>query len=181
MAARMREIAERTKEPLVQQSACLMVGTAQLYRGELDAAVRELDRAASSGNDEGVYTYGFALESLSCCFSALACHLNGRTEDALTRVHRGVDLARQVGDPNTLSTALHFAAVVHRWRREVEMATPVLAGSTIGRGASPVRGQGAGSRTYGAPVRAASATTFSASDSLCSASGAKNSSGMDFL
>ena len=120
VAERMREIAEERGEVLVRQSAHLMVGTAQLYRGRLSASLRALDAGIGLASRGPSHPYGYAVEALASAFSALTAHLLGQDDDALHRIERAIDLARDVGDPYALSIALQFSAVVHRWRGEVD-------------------------------------------------------------
>jgi adenylate cyclase len=52
-------------------------------------------------------------------FGAVALWLLGYPDQAVRRSHEAVALGRGLGQPNTLALALHFAAMLQQYRREV--------------------------------------------------------------
>ena len=118
-------LAQRVQDPVFLLEAHRMLGTTLFYLGELVTARQHLEQgialydvqqghsqAFSSGMDPGVV-----------CLSYLAWTLwtLGYPDRALVRSQEALNLAQQLAHSYSLGFALHFDAMLHKWRREAEL------------------------------------------------------------
>jgi predicted ATPase len=122
MAGQLYALAEQVKAPeqilqahqaLTVTSLCLGDLAASREHMELGAALYDPERHRSHtflyGQDPGV----------SClAIGAVALWLLGYPGQALERSRRAISLAQELSQPNSLALALHFAAMLHQYRRE---------------------------------------------------------------
>ena len=117
-------IAQRMQDPVLLQEAHYMLGTTFFYLGELVSAHAHLEqvitlydfrqngsRAFNTGINAGVKS----LSTLSWTLWTL-----GYPDQALTRINEALTLAQQLSHPYSLGFALHFAATLYQWCREVQ-------------------------------------------------------------
>jgi predicted ATPase len=127
IAARVRAIAEATRDPAATLAASNALGILAFYGGEPRAALAHLERglalydpeqhsptrslAFRAGQDPGV----------SCAvYAAWAHHLLGRPDRAAAQMAEALALARSLGHPLSVVYACHFAAGLHLCRGESE-------------------------------------------------------------
>jgi len=122
---RMLELAEAENDTNMRIDGHLIVGSAVIFLGDLDAGLQRLDAAiglfeaasprvpgARLGNDPRVAcltTSGFTLWLL------------GFPDRAVERMDAAIELARGLDHPYTSAYAMHHSALLHLWRREPEL------------------------------------------------------------
>ena len=125
LGTRMLELAEAENDTNMLIDGHLIVGSAVLFLGDLEAGLRRLDTAiglfdaapprvtgARLGNDPRVAcltTSGFTLWLL------------GFPDRAVERMDAAIELARRLDHPYTSAYALHHSALLHLWRREPDL------------------------------------------------------------
>ena len=115
-------LAQSAQDPALLLEAQRALGGTLLYLGELDSARTHLEQglalydsqqhrslALLYGTDPGVVCLSYA-SNLLWCF--------GYPDQALKRSHEALALARKVSHPVSLAGALHWAAMLHQFRRE---------------------------------------------------------------
>jgi predicted ATPase/class 3 adenylate cyclase len=119
-------LAQHGDDPGLLQEAYRMLGESLFFQGQpvlartyLEQGVALYDaqqgrvRAFSSGMEPGV---------ICLCFLAATLWQLGYPEQALTRSHEALTLARESSHAFSLGFALNYASLLHVWRREVQFA-----------------------------------------------------------
>jgi predicted ATPase len=118
-------LAQRMQDQALLQEAHMMLGLALFTRGELVSARQHLEQgialydpqhprslAFSGGTDPGV-----------CCLCGEAWTLwtLGYPERALVSSQEALNLAKRLSHAYSLGFALHYDAMLHKWRREAQL------------------------------------------------------------
>jgi predicted ATPase len=75
------------------------------------------DPARDSANTE---VYGQDPRVATLAFGAVACQIGGRPDEALAASAAALELAKKLGQPSSYALALHFAAMLHQHRGDLE-------------------------------------------------------------
>jgi class 3 adenylate cyclase/predicted ATPase len=115
-------LAQSAQDPALLLEAQRALGGTLLYLGELDSARTHVEQGLALydsqqhrslvllyGTDPGVVCLSYASHLLWCF---------GYPDQALKRSHEALALARKVSHPVSLAGALHWAAMLHQFRRE---------------------------------------------------------------
>jgi predicted ATPase len=118
--------AQHVQDPVLLQDAHRMLGATSLFQGETVAARAHLERGmvlydAQHGR-QGSFSSGMDRGVTCCSYAAWALWLLGYPEQALTKIHNALTLARELSHAFSLAFALNYASLVHVWRREVQSA-----------------------------------------------------------
>ena len=115
----------------IQDSAFLVVahralGNTLYHLGELTGARAHLEQGMALYDPQQhrslAFLYGQDLAVICRAWDALALWLLGYPDQALQRIHEALTLAREMAHLSSLAYALDWAAMLHRFRREVEAA-----------------------------------------------------------
>ncbi len=131
VAERLRRISEKGREPFLLQSAYLVSGAADLYRGRLGDAAEWIDRTLELSDPDVPLVFGHPIPSLACAYAGYLRYLHGRPDDVRDFVRRAIDGGERGGDPYNLLILLQLAAGLQRWQRDV-VATRELADRLLG-------------------------------------------------
>lgn len=130
---RLLEIAQRTGEPTLEMRACHALGNVCTNLADYAAAREYLLRGIEiycSQPDQPAKTIDVDPLVGNLSFLSWVLWLQGFPVQALEKSRQAVQEARRLSDPYSLGYALVFATMVHRFRREPEMAAR-LAGEII--------------------------------------------------
>jgi len=118
-------LAQRMQDPVLLQEAHLMLGSTLFYMGEAVSARAHLEQALTLYDSQQLRSLAFsrATEPGVMCVSFLAWTLQtlGYPDQALARSHEALYRAQQLSHAYSLGYALHFAARLHRCRREAQL------------------------------------------------------------
>jgi len=115
----------------LQDSALLIVahralGNTFYHLGELTQARAHLEQGIALYDPQQhrslAFLYGQDIAVICRAWGALALWLLGYPDQALQRIHEALTLAREMAHLSSLAYALDWAAMLHRFRREVEAA-----------------------------------------------------------
>src|SRR5436305_2532318 len=119
------EMAEGLNNGALIMEAHRSIGSALVILGRGAEAIKHLDASAALYAAHGKHSYstliGRDCKVMSDCFAALALFALGQAGDAERRMARAMALARELGHPETLIVAGHFAANIHLLRGEVSL------------------------------------------------------------
>jgi class 3 adenylate cyclase/predicted ATPase len=126
LACELREqslaLAQLINDPVLLREARLMLGTTLHYLGDLETARLHLERGLAPEAPQRslltTFSRGTNPEAFSLAHLAWTLWTMGYPDRALRTVREAVAFARQLAHPYSLALALHFAAALHRWRRE---------------------------------------------------------------
>jgi class 3 adenylate cyclase/DNA-binding winged helix-turn-helix (wHTH) protein/predicted ATPase len=118
------ELAQSMQAPAYLLNAYSEQGMTMWHRGEFTSALDHLERGIAHHNPQKhrshALSYGYPV--MSCLsYTARTLWFLGYPDQALRKSHEALTLARQLPQPYTLASALHFAASFHMWRREVQL------------------------------------------------------------
>jgi class 3 adenylate cyclase/predicted ATPase len=118
-------LAQRMQDQTLLQQAHTMLGLALFTRGELISARRHLEQGIALYNPQHCRSLAFSggIDPGVCCLSGVAWTLwtLGYPDRALARSQEALTLARQLSHAYSLGFALHYNAMLHKWRREVRL------------------------------------------------------------
>src|SRR5262249_51150619 len=93
-----------------------------LCRGDLAASRAHMERGTALYDPERhrsqTFLYGQDPGVACLAIGAVALWLLGYPEQAVERSRQALGLAQELAQPNSLALALHFAAMLHQYRRE---------------------------------------------------------------
>ncbi len=122
MADALHALAERLADPALAVQAQQALTVTALCRGEPAAAVRHMGQAVALYDPvrHRGQSSQFGQDPAVACqsFGAVASWLLGRPDEADRLSGEAVRSAWELGQPSTVTLALHFAAVVHQCRRD---------------------------------------------------------------
>jgi TOMM system kinase/cyclase fusion protein len=122
LAEQLLPLAQRLQEPALLLEAHQAHGLTLFYFGELAQARAHLEQSTALYDPQQhrshAFRYGYDPGTACQAYTALALWLLGYPDQALTRSHDALTLAQELTHPFSLSYALHFAAVLHEFRRE---------------------------------------------------------------
>jgi TOMM system kinase/cyclase fusion protein len=135
LAEELLRLAQSAQDAAMLVEAYSMLGTTSFYLGEIASARVHLEQAVALydrqqhrahafrdvGTDPGV---------LGFIYAAHVLWLLGNPDQALTKSHEAVNLARELSHPFSLAYALDFAALLHRLRREEQAAQELAEAAT---------------------------------------------------
>lgn len=130
---RLLEIAQRTREPALEIRACHALGNVCTNLADYAAARDYLERGIEIYRNQPTRpAEAIDVDPLvgNLSFLSWALWLQGFPAQALEKSRQAVQEARSISDPYPLGYALVFASMLHRFRREPEMAAR-LAEETI--------------------------------------------------
>jgi predicted ATPase len=113
-------LAQRTQRPAHLAEAHRMLGTALLYRGELDTATAHLQQSLAFPpvqSHQGALDTGVA----ALTYMALGLWLRGYPDQALQSIGQALTQAKRLSHPLSLAFALYGAAQLHQMRRAADM------------------------------------------------------------
>jgi predicted ATPase len=138
LAGQLFALAEQVRDPaqLLQSHQALAVTS--LCLGDLAASRDHMERGTALYDPERhrghTFLYGQDPGVACLAIGAVALWLLGYPAQAVRRSRQAIELARELSQPNSLALALHFAAMLHQYRREAavarEMAEAALAIAT---------------------------------------------------
>lgn len=103
----------------------MILGSTLFYLGELVSAREHLEQGIAFYDPEHSLSRAFrrGADPSVICLSGLAWTLwtLGYPNQALTRNHQALTLAQQLSHAYSLGYAMHFAATLHKWLREVQL------------------------------------------------------------
>ncbi len=120
VAEQLRLITDHETAPLIRRSGLLLCGVASTYLGEIDRADEELERTLAMADGDESTQWGYLADGQACAFAAQVHHLRGDAKRAVERADEAIALGVVAKDPFAQAIGLHFASVIHRWRRDVE-------------------------------------------------------------
>lgn len=100
------------------------LGMTLWHAGEFAAALAHLEQGMAYYDPQKHHTHALSYwhPAVSCLsYAARALWFLGYPDQALQRSHEALTLSRQLLQPYTLASALHFAATLHIWRREARL------------------------------------------------------------
>jgi predicted ATPase len=115
------KLAQSMQVPAFLLEAYSEQGANLWHAGEFASALTHLERGIAHYALQKHHSYSVSYwHPAVLCFSyaARALWFLGYPDQALRRSHEALTLARQLSQPYTLASALHFAASLHIWRRE---------------------------------------------------------------
>jgi class 3 adenylate cyclase/predicted ATPase/transcriptional regulator with XRE-family HTH domain len=119
-------LAQRLHDHVLLQETHLMLGSTLLYQGELASARTHLERgiALYDPRQSGARVFSSGLDpGVVCLFrTAWVLWLLGYPEQALIKSHKALTLAQELSHAYSLCYALHYAAMIHLFRREGKLA-----------------------------------------------------------
>jgi tetratricopeptide (TPR) repeat protein len=122
LAERCYTIAQHRQDQTLLLEACMMLGSTLFYLGELLLARTHLERGIVLDNPLQCRSLVFSrgVDPGVACLSGAAWTLwtLGYADQALVRSQEALTRARQLAHAYSLGYALHFAAMLHKWRRE---------------------------------------------------------------
>ena len=116
---------QRMQDPTRLQEAHLMLGSPLFYLGELVSARAHLEQAVTLYNfrpgcsrsfNTGI---DFGVEAFS--YLSWTLWMLGYPDQALKRSQEALTLAQELSHAYSMGMALHFAGMLHRWRREAHL------------------------------------------------------------
>jgi predicted ATPase len=118
-------LAERLQLPALLQEAHLMLGSTLFYLGELAQARVHLEKAIALSHPQQSHfltlSGGTHPGVTSLSYLSWTLWMLGYPNQALTRSHEALTLAEELSHAYSLGFALHFASMLHIWRREVQL------------------------------------------------------------
>jgi predicted ATPase/class 3 adenylate cyclase len=118
------ELAQSIQDPAFLLNAYSEQGMTVWHLGEFASALDHLERGIAHHDSQKHHsnTLSYWHPAVSCLsYAARALWFLGYPDQALRRSHEALTLARQLSQPYTLASALHFAASLHIWRREARL------------------------------------------------------------
>jgi len=125
MTEQLMRVAQSTQDPAALILAHRLYGVHSYWWGELASALNHWEQVLTlydrqqhhalaflSVTDSGVHCEAYAAWTLWCL---------GYPDQALTRIHKALALARELSHPTTLAFALNCAVELYQLRREVEV------------------------------------------------------------
>jgi adenylate cyclase len=154
LAGQLYALAKHARDPALLLQTHQAQAVTSLCLGDPVATRWHMEQALSLYDPRRHFTHTFHYgqdPGVACqAFGAVALWLLGEPGEAVRRSAEAVRLARELSQPSTLALALHFAAMLHQYRRDaaavlrateevIELATEHgfsfwLAGSTVLRG-----------------------------------------------
>jgi len=123
ISGQLLQLAENLRDDSLIMEAHRYLGGVLLIRGRCADALRHLDRGAALydayQNHRPDSYIGFDCKAMCECFAGRALWALGYPDQALERTARALDLARQLGHPQTLVVAGHFAAQLNHLRGDI--------------------------------------------------------------
>ena len=118
-------LAQRMPNPALLQEAHVMLGATLFYLGEFVSARANLEPGITlyKAHRSPSLAFSRVLDPGVVCLATVAWTLwtLGYPDQALTRSHEALELAQQLSHPYSLGFALHFAAEIHQYRREISL------------------------------------------------------------
>jgi class 3 adenylate cyclase/DNA-binding winged helix-turn-helix (wHTH) protein/tetratricopeptide (TPR) repeat protein len=118
-------LAQRVHEPTLLWEAHLELGSTLFFLGELVSACLHLEQGlalyAPEQSCDHVFSSGAHPQAFGLSHVAWTLWLLGYPNRALTRSQEALALAQQLSHPYILARALHYAASVHQFRREMPL------------------------------------------------------------
>jgi hypothetical protein len=122
LAEQCLSVVQRVQDPAHLLLAHLALGHTLLLLGELTSARPHVEQSIAlcecPQHPSNAILYGSAPGVLSRSWVAHALWLRGYPDQALTRSHEALDLARELSHPFSLALVLDYAAMLHQFRRE---------------------------------------------------------------
>jgi predicted ATPase len=126
LAEQLFALAGQTRDPAQLLQAHQALAVTSLCLGDLAASREHMERGTALYDPERHHAHTFRYgqdPGVSClAIGAVALWLLGYPEQAVGRSRQAIDLARGLSQPNSLALALHFAAMLHQYRREGSVA-----------------------------------------------------------
>ena len=118
-------LAQRLHNAAFLLQAHFALGVTLFHLGEFASALAHLDQGISLYNPQAHYSLAFLYGTdpgVACrSYAARALWFLGYPDQAIRRSHEALTLAQQCSHASTLGYALHFAAALHVYRREVRL------------------------------------------------------------
>lgn len=122
LSRQLLDIASLSGNPAMQLLAHQARGATSVCDGHPAVALEHLNRAFAIADQVGAFTDALARARnprvMTYCYAAWASWLHGFPDRAIEIALAGIELAKQVQHPLTLTQCLGFAAMIHRYRRE---------------------------------------------------------------
>ena len=118
-------LARCQQDPLLLVGAHLGLGQTLYSLGELTSAREYVEQGLALYDPQrhGALTWAGGHPGMQClAYAAWALWLLGYPDQALKRIHEALTLSQNLSHPLNLAAALHFAAGLHRFRREGQAA-----------------------------------------------------------
>jgi len=138
LAEQLMRVAQSLQDPAALILAHRIWGARLYWRGELAAALEHMEQVRTLYDRPQHHALAFltVYDAKVHCLGYVAgtLWLSGYPDQALTRLHEALTLARELSHPNSLAYALNWAVTIHQLRREVqavqERAAALIALST---------------------------------------------------
>ena len=127
------KLAQNMQVPAFLLEAYCEQGTNLWHAGKFASALAHLEQGIAYYDPQKHHSHALSYwhPAVSCLsYAARALWFLGYPDQALRRSHEALKLSRQLLQPYTLASALHFAATLHIWRREARLVQE-LADATI--------------------------------------------------
>jgi predicted ATPase len=124
LGVQLLELAQSIQDPAFLLNAYSEQGMTLWHLGEFASALDHLEWGIAHYNSQKHHSNALSYwhPAVSCLsYAARALWFLGYPDQALRRNHEALTLARQLSQPYTLASALHFAASLHIWRREARL------------------------------------------------------------
>jgi class 3 adenylate cyclase len=123
IAAHAESVAATLPDPMQRLQASWAVAVTQFHQGDAVSAMQRMD-ACLAGYRRELHRPGAVQDPgvMCLCYTAWGQWELGHADDALTRINRVVELAQQLDHKFSLGEACGFAASVHLFRGETELA-----------------------------------------------------------
>jgi predicted ATPase len=122
MAGQLFALAEQTRDPAQLLQAHQALTVTSLCLGDPSASRGHMERGTALYDParHHAHTFRYGQDPGVACpaIGALALWLLGYPDQAVERSRQAIDLARELSQPSSLALALHFAAMLHQYRRE---------------------------------------------------------------
>jgi TOMM system kinase/cyclase fusion protein len=127
LAEELLRLAQSAQDPAMLVEAYSMLGTTSFFLGEIASARVHLEQGVALYDPQQHRSHAFlevGTDPGVLCFiyAAHVLWLLGYPDQALTKSHEALTLARDLSHPFSLAYALDFAALLHRLRREQQAA-----------------------------------------------------------
>jgi class 3 adenylate cyclase/predicted ATPase len=125
LAEQLFSLAQRAQDPALLIEANRMMGQSMYWLGEQVPARAHLEQGVALYDPQQhrshAFIYGQDPGVLCRCFAAWPIWVLGYPDHALRNIHEALTLAQELTHPFSLAFALNMAAVVHQFRRELQL------------------------------------------------------------
>lgn len=126
IARELLELSERLPNPAVTMRGHLAMEVTFVYLADFAQALEHFEKALlvydPARHRDDAFLYSQNAGVAMWCHAAWVLWYLGKPDQALNRLHEGLNMARELSDPHGLAHAYYFAAILHHLRRDEQLA-----------------------------------------------------------